>query len=154
MLLAACLPFGAGDCGFEPIGRIPMPIAAINIAIPDGQGVAVGACGAWIRMANGVQFVDTRLEGWEFEIDEAELSVHGAASEASDLVAPLADATVYALEGTDPNLYLVMKDADGRPFIIVSGYPPNSTDVLCRYATGSAFTIERSCGDDAREASH
>jgi hypothetical protein len=132
-----------------------MPIAAINVAIPDAREVAVPACGAWIRMANGVQFVDTRLEGWEFEIDEAELSLHGVADEASDLVAPLADATVHALDGTDPNLFLVMKAPDGRPFIIVSGYPPNSIrlDVLCRYASGTAFTVERSCGGDAPEAS-
>ena len=146
-LLSACAP----SC-LQPFARTGI-VAAIAPPLAGAEAVdAVGICVPIVHVENEGYYDDTRAEGWEFAIDEADLTPHGEAIAKDGQVQSLSDPTVFAIEGLDPAEYVAMRSTDGRYFIlVVNGHEYRDAmdvdAVLCRYATGAAHTVNAHCGE-------
>jgi hypothetical protein len=138
--LSGCLI--SSGCEIRPIlGQITAP------GLGEG-GHSVGACVGWVDYEGGY-FRDSRGEGWEFAIGEDQIEPIGEARGATALVGPLADATVYAIDGVDPDDAIAMRAPRGAdPAIIAFVFGDRVPAELCRYADyeGAAFSMEQACG--------
>ena len=146
-LLPGCFASDGGDC-FRPIDEFIPP----GTPSADRAGASAGGqCAPWVEVGGAEDnwYRDMRAEGWRFHIDAGELEPFDQATEANWLVHPVAEATVWAIAGLDPDDVAVMRSAeDGDYFLLVregAQLRVDVDDVLCRYATGLEHTVRERC---------
>jgi hypothetical protein len=141
----------ADDC-FRPIDEfLPSPSPRTDA---DAATVSSGQCGPWVEIGGegyDSRYVDTRWEGWRFEVDDGVLEPFEEARQATLLVGSVTEAATWSVRGLDPADFLVMRSArDGEFFFVVRHGAQRTTDVdavLCRYASGGEFILRERCGD-------
>ena len=141
----------ADDC-FRPIDEFlssPSPRTGV-----DGAAVSSGQCGPWVEIGGegyDSWYVDTRWEGWRFEVDDGELEPFEEARQATLLVGAVTEAATWSVRGLDPTDFLVMRSAgDGEFYFVVRHGAHLTADVdgvLCRYATGGERILRERCGN-------
>jgi hypothetical protein len=156
--LSGCFASDSGEC-FRPIDEF------VPTQTPSGEGsagLAAGgtSCAAWLQIGGdgySDRYLDTRHEGWRFQLDAAELEPFAEATEATSLVSPVTEATVWSLRGLDSDDFVVMRSAqDGEFFFVVhegAHLRLDVDEVLCRYATGLDYKVRERCGPGAGPSS-
>jgi hypothetical protein len=152
--LSGCFASDSGDC-FRPIDDF-IPTETPKGEPDEGPAAGGTSCAAWVEIGGhgyAYRYLDTRPEGWRFHVDAEELEPFAEASEATSLVHPVAEATVWSLRVLDSNDFAVMRSAqDGEFFLVVhegAHLRLDVDEVLCRYATGLEDTIRERCGAGA-----
>lgn len=119
LAMTGCI-FGAGDCGFEPIGAsIRPPIVAP--VWPD----SVGQCGQWVTI-DGAFWSQSN---YDFVLDAETLEPIGEATEAARGVVDLEEATIYAIPGVSSDEAVAMETPDGS--FVVFTYGSSIPTSLC-----------------------